>query len=104
MNSFKQLFQRKWWLVLAYIFLLLAPVLIEQGNELLGMGECENIPLTVKLVHQRLCTAGYFKPKVHFTRIITLSKKSEPIQDRCEGREFMATLLLRLKDIGPVLV
>ena len=103
-NAYKQLFKRKWWLLLVYILLLLAPMLFEQSSEFFGIGECENIPLTVKLFHQRLCTAGYFKPRVHFTRLITLSKKSEPIEDKCEGREFLAKLLLRLKDMGPAVV
>ena len=104
MDGYKQLFPRKWWLRSVYVLLVLAPVLIEHGGEFLGMGECENIPLTVRLLHQRLCTVGYFKPRVHFTRLITLSNKSEPIEDKCEGREFMAKLLLRLRDIGPAVV
>ncbi len=115
MDEYKQLFRRKWWLLwayfrrkwwllLVYVLLLLTPVLIEQSGEFLGMGECENIPLTVRLLYQRLCTVGYFKARVHFTRLITLSKKSEPIEDKCEGREFMAKLLLRLRDIGPAVV
>ncbi len=104
MDGYKQLFPRKWWLRSVYVLLVLAPVLIEHGGEFLGMGECENIPLTVRLLHQRLCTVGYFKPRVHFTRLITLSNKSEPIEDKCEGREFMAKLLLRLRDIEPAVV
>ena len=104
MDSLKQFFRGKWWLILTYILLVLAPVLAERIGEFLGASECENIPLTVKLFHQRLCTIGYFKPRVHFTRLVTLSEGSEPVQDKCEGREFMAKVLLRLSEIGPALV
>ncbi len=104
MDQYKQVFRRKWWLLLAYALVLLIPVLVEQTGEFLGVRECEDIPLTVRLLHQRLCTVGYFKPRVHLTRLITLSNKSEPIQDKCEGREFVANLLLRLRDIEPAVV
>src|SRR5438309_769544 len=104
MRPWKDFWRRKWGLVLAYFVLLLAPIAVEQGEELWGARECERLPLAIKFVHQRLCTAGYFKPRVHFVKLVTLNQNLDPIQDKCEGREFMARLLSRLGSMNPSLV
>lgn len=98
-----QLIGRRVWLWGVYLLIVIAVVLIHYRSEIFAT-DCGSLTWTVKLWHQRLCTAGNRKPRAHYVRVVTLATASEPVGDRCEGRRFTATLLRRLKDVGPSLI
>jgi CHASE2 domain-containing sensor protein len=87
-----------------YVVLLFALAFLEQWDEVVNRADCDRPTVSALLWYQRFCTLGHRKPRVHFVKLVTLSAETEPIYDRCEGREFTALLLERLAASSPSLI
>jgi hypothetical protein len=87
-----------------YVVLLLVSVSLNHSDEIFGPGECDQISLTARFWYQRFSMVGYRKPRAHSVRLVILSSDKDPIFDKCEGREFMATLITRLAALSPSVV
>src|SRR5215468_4044715 len=98
-----KLFGRRVWLWVVYLIFVVAIVLVHYRGEIFET-DCDTLTWTAKLWHQRLCRAGHRKPRAHYVRIVTLAAGNEPVGDYCEGRKFVASLLLRLRDLRPSLI
>src|SRR5215510_2786304 len=94
---------RRIWLWLVYLIVLSTVVLVHYRGEVFET-ECDTLTWNAKLWHQRMCNAGHRKPRAHYVRLVTLDSGNEPVGDYCEGRKFVASLLLRLKDLNPSVI
>jgi len=98
-----QLVGRRLWLWIVYLAVVVALVLVHYRSEIFE-ADCGSLSWTAKLWHQRLCRAGHREPRTHYVSLVTLTSGREPIEDKCQGRRFMASLLLRLRDMDPGLI
>lgn len=98
-----QLVGRRLWLWIVYLAVVVSLVLIHYRGEIFESG-CGTVSWTAKLWHQRLCRAGHRQPRSHYVTLVTLTPGPEPVSDYCQGRRFMASLLLRLRDLQPSLI
>lgn len=94
---------RRLWLWIAYLGVAVALILIHYRGEIFE-ADCGTVSWTAKLWHQRLCRAGHRQPRSHYVTLVTLTTGPEPMGDYCQGRRFMAKLLLRLSEMRPSLI
>lgn len=90
-----------------YLLLALGALFLETEDLILnglGLGECDQVTLPVRMLYQRFTTLGHIS-RSHRVWIVSFSPEQVPVtDDPCSKRAFVAALLRRLSQFSPAAV